>query len=459
MDNMPSRIDSPVSQSITNFKVAIIGGGIGGLTAALSLSTLVSSLKDITVYEQAPAYREIGAGIGIGVNAGRILRELGVYEKAIAISGERSGVHRSLRRWDNGVEIVSVGAMDEANGDRPGVRQLSVHRAEFLDVLCDEIRLRKCAKLETNKRVMRVEVRLVFQNEEPDLTIMSQEQDSDTVLITFADNSTATANLVVACDGIHSSVRSQFAVDKPRYSGRVAYRGLLPLSSISSSWPYSSYAVSWLAPDKHFLVFPISQNRTMNVVAFVTRPESELGDLEESWTSHAPKEQLAKEYEGWEESVQRIIQHMKPTVSKWKLNDRDPLSQWSYLDGKVLLMGDAAHAMLPHQGSGAGHAIEDAYILGLAMRDYIDNPSSSLSTYTSLCQAVRLPRAQKAQITSRQAGDIYEMQGLDFKGLTFEECLPIVHDKMKGRMRWVWGHDLSAEYEDMKAQLGHKSRA
>ena len=459
MDNMPSRIDSPVSQSITNFKVAIIGGGIGGLTAALSLSTLVSSLKDITVYEQAEAYREIGAGIGIGVNAGRILRELGVYEKAIAISGERSGVHRSLRRWDNGVEIVSVGAMDEANGDRPGVRQLSVHRAEFLDVLCDEIRLRKCAKLETNKRAMRVEVRLVFQNEEPNLTIMSQEQDSDTVLITFADNSTATANLVVACDGIHSSVRSQFAVDKPRYSGRVAYRGLLPLSSISSSWPYSSYAVSWLAHDKHFLVFPISQNQTMNVVAFVTRPESELGDLEESWTSHAPKEQLAKEYEGWEETVQRIIQHMKPTVSKWKLNDRDPLSQWSYLDGKVLLMGDAAHAMLPHQGSGAGHAIEDAFVLGLAIRDYIDNPSSSLSTYTSLCQAVRLPRAQKAQITSRQAGDVYEMQGLDFKGLTYEECLPIVHDKMKGRMRWVWGHDLSAEYEDMKAQLGHKSRA
>lgn len=109
-------------------------------------------------------------------------------------------------------------------------------------------------------------------------------------------------------------------------------------------------AVSWLAPDKHLLVFPISQNRLLNVVAFVTKSESELGGLKESWKSSAPREDLEKEYKGWTENVQKIIHAMDPVVSKWKLNDRELLSQWCYMGGKVVLSGDAAHAMLPHQG-------------------------------------------------------------------------------------------------------------
>jgi salicylate hydroxylase len=85
-------------------------------------------------------------------------------------------------------------------------------------------------------------------------------------------------------------------------------------------------------------------------------------------------------------------------------------------------------------------------VLGLAVRDYLANPTANLSTYTSLYQSVRLPRAQKAQITSRQAGDVYEMQGPDFEGLSFEECLPIVRDKLKDRMAWVWSGDIDRDY-------------
>jgi salicylate hydroxylase len=177
------------------------------------------------------------------------------------------------------------------------------------------------------------------------------------VLINFADGTTATAHLVIACDGIHSTIRSQFAVDQPSYSGRIAYRGVLPLSgtTIESNWPYPSLTVSWLAPNKHFLVFPISQNRLLNVVAFVTKPESELAGLKESWKSSAPRADLEKEYEGWTENVQKIILAMDPVVSKWKLNDRELLSQWCYMGGKVVLSGDAAHAMLPHQGMSSRH--------------------------------------------------------------------------------------------------------
>ena len=155
---------------------------------------------------------------------------------------------------------------------------------------------------------------------------------------------------MIACDGIHSTIRSQFNVDKPRYSGRIAYRGLLPLSAISANWPYPTYAVSWLAPDKHFLVFPISRNQTLNVVAFVTKPESELGALKESWTSSAPRVELEREYDGWEPTVGAVIREMEARPGKWRLNDRELLERWTYCDGKVVLAGDAAHAMLPHQG-------------------------------------------------------------------------------------------------------------
>jgi salicylate hydroxylase len=183
------------------------------------------------------------------------------------------------------------------------------------------------------------------------LTFIKQDHGS-TVSVNFADGTTTSAHLVIACDGIHSTIRSQFAVDTPSYSGRIAYRGVLPLSGtdLAATWPYPSWTVSWLAADKHLLVFPISQNRLLNVVAFVTKPESKLDGLKESWKSSTTRKQLEKEYEAWTENVLRIIRAMDPVVSKWKLNDRELLSQWCYMDGKVVLSGDAAHAMLPHQG-------------------------------------------------------------------------------------------------------------
>ena len=154
----------------------------------------------------------------------------------------------------------------------------------------------------------------------------------------------------MGCDGIHSQIRARFVPDHPRYSGRIAYRGLLKLKDAEAFWPFNSYAVSWLAKDKHFLVFPISQNKTLNVVAFVTKSLEELGDLKESWTSSAPRADLEKEYEGWDPTVEKIIKCMKPNPGKWRLNDRELIPQWTFMEGKTVLLGDAAHAMLPHQG-------------------------------------------------------------------------------------------------------------
>ena len=169
--------------------------------------------------------------------------------------------------------------------------------------------------------------------------------------IEFGDGTTATANLIVGCDGIHSSIRSQFTPDDYTYSGRVAYRGLVPIEDIKAWWPLQSYSASWLCKDRHLLVFPISRNKTMNIVAFVTKLEEEVSGMRESWTATGQRAELEKDFEGFEETIQRVIACMPPQPSKWLLNDREPLEQWVFCHGKVLLMGDAAHAMLPHQGT------------------------------------------------------------------------------------------------------------
>ena len=163
-------------QDMDKFTVAIVGGGIGGLCCALSVAHHCPGIH-IDVYEQAPEYREIGAGIGIGVNASKILHRLGVGKTSNAISGERNHIHRTMRRFDNGEEIVTIGA-DFDDGD---VRQLSVHRAEFLDVLYRQIKETGIATLHTDKRCVDV-----------------VEGDGDVVVLSFQDGSSAKANMVVA---------------------------------------------------------------------------------------------------------------------------------------------------------------------------------------------------------------------------------------------------------------------
>ncbi|ETS83222.1 hypothetical protein PFICI_05098 [Pestalotiopsis fici W106-1] len=410
----------------TPLKVAIIGGGIGGLCTALFIQHHCGSAVAIDVYEQAPQYREIGAGVGIGVNAAKLLHKIGIGEAVSSIAGRRSRVWVSFRKFDDGSDVVTV-----PSADTDVIKQLPVHRAEFLDLLVAIVKERKAAMLHSHKRC----VKLSDQGNE--------------VLIGFQDGTSATANLVLGCDGIHSAVRGQFATDKPEYSGQIAYRGLIPISEIEKWWGFDTYAVTWLGKNRHFLCFPISNNKTLNIVAFVAEKEENLGDLRESWTALGRKEDVLKAFEGFEERVQKVIHLMPEKPSKWLINDRKPLDQWIYSNGKVILMGDAAHAMTPHQGAGAGQAIEDGYILGRALQDYFRNQSSSelnIADWAQIYQDVRLPRAQKVAATSRAAVEIYQARAGGMEALPFEDCVAEIHKRVIGRMQWVWTDDIDSEY-------------
>jgi len=182
----------------------------------------------------------------------------------------------------------------------------------------------------------------------------------DTVRLRFEDGTEATADLVVGCDGIHSNIRAQFRADNPRYSGRVAYRGLVPIKDLESWWPFPTYSASWLGPDKHFLVFPISRNKTLNIVGFVYS-EGEHGM--ESWTATGSREDVAKEFESFEPTVRKTISLMQENPSKWILNDREPLDQWVFANGKIVLMGDAAHAVSQRKSPQSSRARKAVLIL------------------------------------------------------------------------------------------------
>ncbi|KAH9811175.1 FAD binding domain [Teratosphaeria destructans] len=421
---MDSRVSRPP------FKIAIVGGGIGGLFCSLAIHhhcTEAGTSVNIDVYEQASQYREIGAGIGVGINAARLYHKLGIGQKLNAIAGNGKGVWITFRRFDTSEEILTLPSDDNA-----AIRQAPCARSELLDLLRETIESRRAATLHTKKTFKRV------------------EDFGDRVRLHFADSSIAEANIVIGCDGIHSAVRSQFVVDDPIFSGQIAYRGVIPTNSIPS-WPFKTYRVVWLAKHRHLLVSPITANNNLNIVAFVTKSEREVADVKESWTSTCERKDAIDDFADFDEPAQQVLRLLPEKPSKWKINDRLPLDQWHYMGGKVVMLGDAAHAMLPHLGAGAGQAVEDAWVLGRALQDFLAGAKNehfaSLEKTMQLYQDVRLPRAQKVQRTSRLAGDTYEFQAEDMKDKTLEECIPIMAERTRERMKWVWEEDLDAAYE------------
>lgn len=284
----------------------------------------------------------------------------------------------------------------------------------------------------------------------------SQDLAHDGVEITFADGTTATADLLIGSDGIHSEVRKQFISGQALYSGKIAYRGIVPIAALpKETWPGRSWSVIWQARHKHFLVFPISGGRSLNIVAFVSKREDEIPDLRESWTSTCDRAELEADFADFEDTVQKVIQLVPERPSKWRINDHEPVAQWSFLEGKVVLLGDACHATTPHQGAGAGQAIEDGYILAKALGNWLEGGRKQpLKEWTQLYQTIRLPRAQKVVATSRQAGALYEFESPDLIDLPFDEAVPIVAERLQTRMNWIWKEDLDAIYEKARQDAG-----
>jgi salicylate hydroxylase len=219
------------------------------------------------------------------------------------------------------------------------------------------------------------------------------EQDGERARVEFANGASAAADVVVAADGIHSALRSCVCPpSKPVFHGTISYRGLVARERLPE-WPMDRWQM-WAGPSRHFLVFPVRHGTMVNYVGFVPTDE----EMKESWSAPGDPAVLRREFAGWDARIADVLQHVDKTF-RWALYDREPLATWS--TGRLTLLGDAAHPMLPHLGQGANQSIEDGMALAtiLAQVDVSAVPAA-LRAY----EALRRERVAEIQLGARQNG-------------------------------------------------------
>ena len=381
-------------------QVAIVGGGIGGLAAA---NALLQRGIQVRVYEQAAALAEVGAGVALQPNGVRMLRRLGFGDELLRL-GARWVDPQFLRA--DGSYAASMWPAELA----AEIEFYGMHRADLLGML-----------------VARLPPGVIT----ADHKCVGFEQEDTHAVLSFANGARAAAHVVIAADGIHSRLQqSVVAPSAPISSGCVAYRGIVRAQSIS--WPAGAMR-NWLGAGRHFLAYPLRAGELVNCVGFVPTDE----EMKESWSAPGDPRAFAREFAAFDPVVGSIIAHITHTF-RWGLYDRDPLRAWTR--GRLTLLGDAAHPMLPHTGQGANQAIEDAVTLAAVL--WNADPSSApraLQAYETL----RRKRCARVQRSSRINGARYDATGSDLADRDRQLSA------QPQERAWIWNYD--AELEAMRA--------
>jgi salicylate hydroxylase len=346
-------------------RVVIIGGGIGGLTAARAL-TLAGI--EVEVCEAAAELKEIGAGVALHANAMRVLRAIGVEDSVRKVAGRSQWA--VTRDGITGRVISRTSRQQQAAAF--GIEGATVHRADLLDVLARSLPDgvvslgKRCTEVRTSGGV---------------------------AVARFADGSEAEADVIVGADGIHSAVRaSLFGADDPRFTGKVCYRSVIPTSAVTGSRPAADNG-QWLGPHGTIVLYPLRGTELINVVCHYDDDQYR----HESWVTECERQEVLDRYADWHESLLRLFA-AGGTWYKWALYDRDPIPAWTR--DRVTLLGDAAHPMLPYLGQGACQALEDGAVLATALRAEAADPVTGLARY----ERTRRPRASRVVLTARERG-------------------------------------------------------
>jgi salicylate hydroxylase len=389
-------------------RVAVVGAGLGGLTAAIALR---QRGFDVTVYEQSAALGEIGAGIQLSPNAMRVLMGLGLDRAFEAIAFEPN--RHVVRSWKSG-NIVSATQMTGVFRAQYGAGYFGAHRADFHALLRDALPA-DCVVL--NKKCTGV------------------TQLPDRAVLRFADGSTADSDVVVAADGIHSEVRAAlFGPDKPRFTGHICWRGLVPTSALPRGL-IEPDMTAWFGPLSTVVHYYVRGGEMVNWIAHYVSEWRE-----ESWKQESDWREAAAVYKDWNPLITELFSRTERCY-KWALYDRDPLPRWT--QGSVTLMGDAAHPMLPYVAQGACMALEDGYVLADVLAAGRGDPQAALIAYEKL----RLPRTARVQLTARARGEINNTTSPLARlrrDLGYRLKRLIKPSEHTYKIEWIYGHDVTA---------------
>ncbi|KAJ7464344.1 hypothetical protein FB451DRAFT_1352780 [Mycena latifolia] len=428
-----------MSSAPKRFRVAICGAGIGGLTLAVALSQYPDI--DIEVYEAATTLAEVGAGIGIWPRPWQIIRLLGLERdllKTCEMKPREGPVPGFNFRKSDQQPGLSFSTLITNSG------LISLHRADFQRVLLN--RLPKSCRITCSKR----------------LRTYTQRPSGPTELV-FEDGTRAFCDILVGADGLKSAVRRAFLSERanwmqaqgrwqeatdiasciePVWSGHIAYRALIPadrLKSVAPTHQVLTKPMMYLGKLGFIIAYPISHGKMINFVAFSCRHDLENTQFPGPWMAPGDKSQFAGIFAHWEPEVQVLI-HCVDKPLQWAVHTVKPLR--SFVSGSTVLMGDAAHAMLPHQGSGAGLAIEDAYILSIVL----GHPSTTRETLPRalrIFDEIRRPAAAAVMEASRLNGQYFTfaVDGVDFDRYTGPQLwdkLQKLHGAVTKNWEWTW---------------------
>ena len=390
----------------SRLNVVVVGGGIGGLFAA---NALIARGLRVSVYEQASALGEVGAGVFLTPNSVRQLQRVGLglsVEKWGALVGSGSRYFRH-----DGAPIAPVQVTDASGWNAT----FGMHRADLVEFLASAL---PPHVVHTGHRCT------------------GFEQDSAVARVSFANGAIAEGDVVIAADGIHSELRPYvFPPSRPVFHGSVAYRGVLAHERIPD-WPIDCWLM-WLGKGKHFLTFPVRAGKLINYVGFVPADK----EMKESWSAPGDPDVLRREFAGWDPRIESLLSQVEVTF-RWALYDREPLPTWT--KGRLSLLGDAAHPMLPHLGQGANQSIEDGMALAtiLARADRETTPAALLA-YDRL----RRERVAQVQRGARESGLRYDSA---YSDLGVRDAEIKAHAEFR---KQLYSHDVVPEAQAAAAAL------
>ena len=356
--------------------IVVVGGGIGGLATALALSQKGFRVQ---VLEQSAEFKEIGAGIQLGPNVMRMFAILGITEQIRRLAVFPTGL--IVRDCITGEQVTCIPTGRDFE-ERFHYPYALIHRADLHTGLLECCRRCPLIELKTSQKVVEIDDR------------------GDFVRVATEQRQQYEASALVGADGLWSTVREMFVKDgKPRVSGHIAYRAVMPLSDFPERLRWQAMVI-WCGEKTHLVHYPLRGGELFNLVAVFHSSR-----YEEGWDSYGDPAELHERFAQTHPDVRGLLSKIE-TWRMWVLHDREPIKTWSF--GRVTLLGDAAHPMLQYLAQGAAMAIEDAVTLAYEMEKSPDDPAAAFERY----QASRYLRTARVQIYARLYGEVYHASGV-----------------------------------------------